>query len=195
MAIYSEAKRAKPFVQGVKNLQKRKISVFPSLPPRSERPIKSIVTLNSSCQAFFMATANDIAAYIIQKHGPISAMKFQKLLYYSQAWALVWDEKPLFQERIEAWINGPVIPDIYELHKGQFQIENWPLGDPQKLNAEQIETVDAVFDFYGDKTAQWLSDLTHREKPWQEARKGLDCNERGNREITKAALHEYYSSL
>lgn len=30
-------------------------------------------------------------------------------MYYAQAWSLVWDEKPLFPERIEAWVNGPVL--------------------------------------------------------------------------------------
>ena len=30
-------------------------------------------------------------------------MKLQKLVYYSQAWSLIWDEKPLFEEEIEAW--------------------------------------------------------------------------------------------
>ena len=49
----------------------------------------------------------DIAAYILCKQGAMTAMKLQKLVYYSQAWSLVWDDKPLFRERIEAWANGP----------------------------------------------------------------------------------------
>ncbi|MDY6802276.1 MAG: DUF4065 domain-containing protein, partial [Cyanobacteriota bacterium] len=57
-----------------------------------------------------MVKVMDVAAYILKKLGPLSAMKLHKLLYYSQAWSLVWDEQPLFSERIEAWANGPVIP-------------------------------------------------------------------------------------
>jgi uncharacterized phage-associated protein len=34
------------------------------------------------------------------------ALKLQKLLYYSQAWHLVWEDTPLFTARIEAWIDG-----------------------------------------------------------------------------------------
>ena len=49
-----------------------------------------------------MANVFDVAACILKQKGPMTAMKLQKLLYYSQAWSLVWDEKPLFPERIEA---------------------------------------------------------------------------------------------
>lgn len=145
-----------------------------------------------------MASVHDVASYLLKKHGPkhgpMTVMKLQKLVYYCQAWSLVWDEKPLFAARIEAWANGPVVPSLYRIHRGQFEIGKWP-GDPNNLTDTQRETVDAVFDFYGDKTAQWLSDLTHREKPWQNARVGLEDGERGDNEITLASLHEYYSSL
>ena len=50
----------------------------------------------------------DVAAYIVKKTGQISTMKLQKMVYYCQAWSLVWDEKPMFKEKIEAWANGPV---------------------------------------------------------------------------------------
>lgn len=49
--------------------------------------------------------------------------------------------------------------------------------------------------FYGNRSAQGLSDLTHREDPWLNARHGLGDGERGNHEITLASLEEYYSSL
>ena len=140
-------------------------------------------------------SAHDVAAYILKKTGPISAMKLQKLVYYSQAWSLVWDEAPLFRERIEAWANGPVVKELYDVHRGQFEVSKWPQGDRHALCDEQRETVDAVLGYYGDKTAQWLSDLTHREKPWRDARKGLDDGERGNCPITLAAMAEYYSSI
>lgn len=122
-------------------------------------------------------------------------MKLQKLLYYCQAWSLVWDEKPLFKARIQAWANGPVIPLAYEHHRGQFILRDWPLGDPENLTKEEVATIDAVISFYGNKTAQFLSDLTHRERPWRDARKGLPDGERGSREISLSSLHEYYSGI
>ncbi len=141
-----------------------------------------------------MATAHDVAAYILQKKGEMTAMKLQKLVYYSQAWSLVWDEEPLFDDRIEAWVNGPVIPALYSVHRGQFKISLWPKGDPDALAPEQKQTIDAVLKFYGNKSSQWLSDLTHREAPWQNARKGLEPGDLGKRQIGHAALAEYYSN-
>lgn len=142
-----------------------------------------------------MASVHDVAAYILKQRGVIPALKLQKLVYYSQAWSLVWDEAPLFKSRIEAWINGPVVPGLYKLHRGEFRISEWPTGDASKLTEKQKGTVDAVVNFYGDKDSQWLSDLTHNEAPWQQARKGLASNDRGKSEITCAAMAEYYLSL
>ncbi len=142
-----------------------------------------------------MISVDDVAAYILQKQGPMSSMKLQKLLYYSQAWSLVWDERPLFGEPVEAWIGGPVIRSIYDSHKGQFIVSAWSEGDSSKLDESARETVDAVLDTYGAMTAQQLSDLTHGETPWITAREGTQPNERGNIRITDAMMHEYYSGL
>ncbi|OCC15951.1 putative prophage protein (ps3) [Dissulfuribacter thermophilus] len=122
-------------------------------------------------------------------------MKLQKLVYYCQAWSLVWDDKPLYSAQIQAWANGPVVPALYKLHRGKYTISEWPEGDPNNLTPQEKETIDAVLDFYGDKSSQWLIDLTHMEDPWRNARKGLGPGERGNRPIRLADMAEYYSSL
>ncbi|MEM7583553.1 MAG: type II toxin-antitoxin system antitoxin SocA domain-containing protein [Acidobacteriota bacterium] len=142
-----------------------------------------------------MATVHDIAVYILEKAGPMTAMKLQKLVYYSQAWSLVWDEKPLFPNRIEAWANGPVVPSLYQLHRGQFKVSSWSRGNASSLAPEEQETVDAVLDYYGHRSSQWLSELTHQEDPWREARDGLAPGQRGNSLISEAAMAEYYGSL
>jgi len=51
-----------------------------------------------------MASVHDVACYILKKQSPMTTMKLQKLVYYCQAWSLVWDEKPLFKERMDAWV-------------------------------------------------------------------------------------------
>ncbi len=142
-----------------------------------------------------MAAIHDVAAYILEKAGPMTAMKLQKLAYYCQAWSLVWDEKPLFRDRIEAWANGPVVPKLYQLHRGHFKVTKWSRGDSSHLTHEEQETVDAILDYYGPKNSQWLSELTHRESPWLDARGDLAPGERGNSVISHAAMAEYYSSL
>ena len=137
----------------------------------------------------------DVAAYILKKMGAMTTMKLQKLVYYSQAWSLVWDEKQLFEEDIEAWANGPVVRDLFDYHRGMYEISVMPIGNPRLLNQEQQETVDAVLDYYGDKSAQWLIELTHMEDPWKQTRRGLQPLERGNRVMSLDTIADYYSSL
>ncbi|GAL82211.1 prophage ps3 protein 01 [Algibacter lectus] len=142
-------------------------------------------------------TVFDIVKYILsQTGGYISAVKLQKLVYYSQAWSLVWDDKPLFDSKIEAWVDGPVVPDLYQEHKGKFTVSIDDFnGDVSNLSSDNISTIDEVLKAYSDKNAQWLSDLTHMEDPWLNARKGLLGSQRGNNEITLDSMGEYYSSL
>lgn len=144
-----------------------------------------------------MANVHDVAAYILQKQRHMSAMKLQKLVYYAQAWHLVWEDRPLFSARIEAWANGPVCPDLYAEHRGRFAIQDGDLGPlpAGALDRTEITTIDSVLGFYGPQSAMYLSDLTHREAPWAEARGGLAPGRRSSAEITPAAMAEYYGSL
>ncbi|NNH67983.1 Panacea domain-containing protein [Rhizobium laguerreae] len=141
-------------------------------------------------------SVRDVAEYILRSRGEMTAMKLQKLVYYCQAWSLVWDERPLFDEPIQAWANGPVSPDLYDVHRGRFTLRSGQVGgDPSKLDKDAEDTIKAVLDVYGNKSAQWLSDLTHSEQPWAEARDGLDPGDRSSRLISHAAMAEYYGSL
>jgi uncharacterized phage-associated protein len=142
-----------------------------------------------------MVSVHDVAAYILEKQGAMSAMKLQKLVYYCQAWSLVWEERPLFPEAIEAWANGPVVPELYDIHRGQFKLSAWPKGNSANLATTDRETIEAVLEYYGDKSAQWLSDLTHKEDPWREARKYVPELSRSTAKISHAAMAEYYGSL
>jgi uncharacterized phage-associated protein len=68
-------------------------------------------------------------------------------------------------------------------------------GNPDALDDTARQTIRNVLSFYGDKSAPWLSELTHSEAPWMDAREGLAPGERGNVEITHAAMAEYYGAL
>ena len=143
-----------------------------------------------------MPRAVDVATYILDREGELSAMKLQKLVYYSQAWSLVWEDRPLFDDRIEAWANGPVCPNLYDMHRGSFSVSARTFnGNKRNLDADAKDTIKQVLKFYGQKDAHWLSDLTHSERPWRDARRGVAPGERSNHEITHAAMAEYYGSL
>ncbi len=139
-------------------------------------------------------TVNDVAQYILKLTGKISTWKLQKLVYYSQAWHLVWEDEHLFSEKIEAWANGPVCRKLYNIHKGDFYISD-VLGDIRRLTDDQKDTIKRVVKFYRKFNGQQLSDLTHAEDPWKKARKGLSDNKRGSSEISRESMSEYYSSL
>ncbi|WP_235543189.1 Panacea domain-containing protein [Phycicoccus sp. Soil803] len=142
-----------------------------------------------------MASVHDVAAYILAKRGEMTAMKLQKLTYYSHAWHLVWDERPLFAEPIEAWANGPVVPALYRQHRGKFSVSTIEGGDSNRLTQAEQGTVDAVVGFYGDMTAHQLSELTHSERPWADARAGMPAGARGSARITDEMMAFYYDSL
>ncbi len=144
-----------------------------------------------------VANVFDVAKYILNKCGETTTVKLHKLVYYSQAWSLVWDEKPIFKNKIQAWANGPVIPILFQAHKGKFLVtkRNFSYGKIRMLSKNQKETIDSVIDYYGDKTAQWLVDLTHLENPWRDARKGCKPGEKCTNEISLASMMEYYSGL
>lgn len=142
-----------------------------------------------------MASVLDVAAYILRKAGPMTAMKLQKLCYYSQAWSLVWDEAPIFDEPIEAWANGPVVPELFRQHRGSLTISAINGGEPQNLSFDQQQTVDVVLATYNPYTAQQLSELTHSESPWILARRGLGPTDRGNVAISLDEMQDFYGSL
>lgn len=144
-----------------------------------------------------MATVIDVAKYILSKMGSLTTMKLQKLCYYAQAWNLVWEEVPLFDEDFEAWANGPVCPVLYGKHKGIFKISEDMFNDGSldEITDEMAENIDLVLDFYGDKEPFWLSNLTHQEQPWVMARDGYGIGESCSVKISKESMQVYYSAL
>ena len=85
--------------------------------------------------------------------------------------------------------------ELFHAHSGKYRVSCLADGDPDALTEDQRETVDAVLEFYGDKSPQWLSDLTHMEDPWQSARRHVPDGARGDVVIPKEDLAEYYGSL
>lgn len=146
--------------------------------------------------------AVDVAEYILDKVGEMTAMKLEKLVYYSQAWHLAWTEHVLFNDRIEAWRDGPVVPSLYALHRGSFKLISGffalkikPDGI-QSLTNDQKDIVDRVIEVYGCKDPHWLSQLTHLEDPWKNARAHLqELLDPSKEEITPQSMFNYYSSL
>lgn len=147
-----------------------------------------------------MATASirDVAAYILDKHGPMTAMKLQKLCYYAYGYHLAWEERPLFDEPFEAWANGPVSPDLYRAHRGRFRLGPGDLGgDPTRLDDGERESINLVLEGLGGQTAHQLATMTHHETPWVEARKRDDVGplDRSRERLHDDEIAEYFEAL
>ena len=116
----------------------------------------------------------DLANYLLSlidrdKGDTISNLKLQKLLYYVQGYYLAYFDKPLFDEKIEVWTYGPVVPEIYKKYK-DFGCECLPLDnlvfDISNLSNEELNVIQNVFKVYNDYSASTLVSMTHKELPW-----------------------------
>ncbi|MBQ4469893.1 MAG: DUF4065 domain-containing protein [Synergistaceae bacterium] len=143
-----------------------------------------------------MATIFDTAKYILERHGRMSTMKLQKLCYYAQAWSLVWDDMELFPEDFEAWANGPVCKKLFVITKGIFSVtaDDEP-GDSNNLTDNQKDTINRVLAHYAVHDAQWLSQLTHMEAPYQQARVDVPAGISSSNIISKESMAIYYGGL
>ena len=139
-------------------------------------------------------SALDVATYILEKSGEMSTAKLQLLLYYCQAWSLVWDDMTAFDDQILAGPNGPVVDSIAEYTKGEYSVSRVIGGSSEMISDQTRETVDVVVSTYRDFTAQELASLAQREKPWLEARDKV-VEQRQMPSISLFSMAEYYRSM
>ena len=97
----------------------------------------------------------------------ISNMKLQKLLYYQQGFHLAYFGTPLFNEELEAWMYGPVVPEIYEYYKTNDNRGIEYSGDTITLSSEEETLFNEVHRVYGKYSASGLMEMTHNETPWK----------------------------
>lgn len=140
-----------------------------------------------------MAHVFDVARYILERQGQVTTLKLQKLVYYVQAWAIA-DGEPLFSDAIKAWAQGPVVPALFQAHKGRRRItqDDMPAGTPAALTAQQRAHIDNVLAYYGNLPAAYLSKLTHFEAPWREARAEGENSDQDSPPIPVSAIRTFY---
>ena len=118
--------------------------------------------------------AIDIAKKIVcqtdVEHGDtISNLKLQKLLYYMQGFHLAFFNTPFFNESIEAWTYGPVVPVVFnefkKFKKRAINPENY--RDELVLANEEQQMFDMVYGEYNRFSAVALMQMTHTEGPWK----------------------------
>ena len=139
-------------------------------------------------------TVADVATYILERMDTITTMKLQKLAFYAQVQHLVTTGAPLFPEDFQAWRGGPVVPELYALHRGKFLIRPGELssGDSSALTDAERDLIDGVCSALGGMTGAELSERTHQESPWLDARAGRAPSDPSDAVITQEAMRRYY---
>jgi uncharacterized phage-associated protein len=148
------------------------------------------------------ATAKQIANWIVHYSwndlgAPVDAMSLEKLLYYAQAFHLVLHDTPLFSDEILAWQKGPVVGAVYAHYAGF----GWnPIIPDEDAPAEALSTpitefLKQIISFFGRYTAIPLSQATHSESPWADAREGRPPNVASGGVIRQLDMKAYYRAL
>ena len=113
---------------------------------------------------------------------PITHLKLQKLVSIAYGFYLLLGKGRLFEERMEAWDLGPVVPELYHEFKRfghapitkkaqEFDHENGKFYTPEVVNEEALAALRFVWARYGQLTSGELVRRTHVEgTPWYEAR-------------------------
>ncbi|WP_052659579.1 Panacea domain-containing protein [Bacillus alveayuensis] len=129
---------------------------------------------------------------------PMTHKKLQKLCYYAYSWYLTLYGERLFSNRIEAWVHGPVCPDLYHEYKHHGWQEIEVIQElPQSIaeNPDVYEFIKEVFDSYGHLNGDELEYLTHMEEPWKEARGDLGDLEPCNEKIKDEVIIRFYRKV
>ncbi len=141
--------------------------------------------------------AREVARYFLgtvdeESGDNITNLKLQKLLYYAQGLYIAMNDEALFEEPIEAWDLGPVVPNVYHDTKlNQAQPIPRPKDfDPADYPPEIREFLDAVMSAYGQFSAGKLLKMTHRELPWRET-----YQSNRNVEIDLEVLQGFFSKV
>lgn len=118
---------------------------------------------------------------------PMDPLKLIKLVYIGYGWVLALTGKKLFDEPIEAWKHGPVIPSIYHEFKhyryscieemaGTWDMETGSYQVPQipKTDATTNLILDKVWAAYRRLSGWSLRNKTHEnDTPWTQTYDGV----------------------
>ncbi len=115
-------------------------------------------------------SARQIANWFIKESNySLSNMQIQKLVYFSYGWLMAFHKKILIDEPIEAWQYGTVVPSLYQDLRTyrkknvtkRIEPENYNCIYKEKIDGQTLEVLNFVKACYGNKSATFLSNLTH----------------------------------
>ena len=156
-------------------------AVFGTAYNNSEVTTKKETVVDELSRSDFMITALDVAAYFAlqyQKtyHQRIDEMKLHKLLYFAQRESLLENNQPLFDDVFEAWKHGPVILSVRRAYKNEDLFSR----ELAAFTRDTFSILEYIFNTFAHIDSWDLSNMTHREVSWRNARKGILDGVNGN---------------
>lgn len=143
------------------------------------------------------ATALDVGEYVYRSKGWVDAMRLEKLVFFAQAWSLAWDGHALFDDEVEAWPDGPVVRELYRCNKydrpGPYS-NHLPGSDLSRLSTRQTAIIDAVLQYYGNWSAEQLSEASHTPV-WQHARGNQPGRHSNGDVMPPAEIRRWYTRV
>ena len=149
-------------------------------------------------------SANVIADHFLLKidvssGDTISNLKMQKLCYFSQVASLVHMRQTIFEDEIQAWAHGPVIPTLYR----RFRHYGWQSIDPtdlktrpdKKLAEDEKNLLDKVWKVLSNCSAKHLEHLSHKDEAWKRQYTPEKPGGRCNNVITPEQILKFYGSV
>lgn len=140
-----------------------------------------------------------VIAYLFKKLEEVTPLMLQKLLYFVQGESFALNGKPIFPENCQAWIHGPVYPEVYymfndfkynPIEDARFAILD---GSEGKLTEEECRVIDLVVNTFGEYGGKVLERITHEEEPWKFARKGYAYNVPSHEPIKMEDIEAYFT--
>ena len=102
--------------------------------------------------------------------GPrFTPIQVQKLVYFAHGWMLGIHHRPLLESKFEAWLYGPVMPEVYHnlsYYRGN-PAEAEVLAHAKDFDEDEADILDQVFNVYGKFTGVEPSGMTGaKDGPW-----------------------------
>lgn len=141
---------------------------------------------------------SDVADFFIDlcagREEPMTNLRLNKMMYFAQGWHMATYGTPLFNDEIQAWKNGPVVPTVYHQNKKNGKNGIKTLHNPDyldNLTHEQTLFLLDVYNRYKDIPTKNLVSMTHdRDSPWNRVYDGEK-----NRTIPQNYIEEYFKGL
>ena len=153
-----------------------------------------VIFLNKSGEKVMKESIFEVAKFFLAMES-MNHKKLQKLCYYAQAWHLGIYKTGLMNTYFEAWVHGPVSPELYARYRDWGGLRITGSHAIPELSQSTQDFLRKIYSLYGKYSADTLEEFTHNEEPWKLARVGFKKDSPCKNIISEESMKKYYSEL